>query len=271
MSDVLTRICELKRGHVAARKQSHPLDRVEVAAREAAPPRGFAAALDEAVDSGRSGLIAEIKRASPSRGVIRQDFDPAALAAAYERAGAACLSVLTDVPYFQGADEFLTTARAAAGLPVLRKDFMIDPYQIVEARALGADCVLLIMAALDGARAGEMESAARELGMDVLIEVHDEAELERALALEARLIGVNNRNLKTLEVDLATTERLAARVPAGRIPISESGLNSPNDLARMARAGVNCFLIGESLMRHDDVEAATRAILAAPQRRAARA
>ncbi|HJO73266.1 MAG TPA: indole-3-glycerol phosphate synthase TrpC [Rhodospirillales bacterium] len=270
MSDILARICADKLAHVVACKARRSLEEVSRAAAAASPPRPFAASLAETPTAGY-GLIAEIKRASPSRGVIRQDFDPAALAAAYERAGAACLSVLTDVPYFRGADEFLTTARAAAGLPVLRKDFMLDPYQIVEARALGADCVLIIMAALDVARAGELESASRELGMDVLIEVHDEAELERALALEARLIGVNNRNLKTLEVDLATTERLAARVPAGRIPVSESGLDSPDDLARMARAGVNCFLIGESLMRHDDVEGATRAILAAPQRRAARA
>ena len=268
MSDILARICADKLEHVAACKARRPLGDVAKAAAAAAPPRPFAARLQEAAGAGY-GLIAEIKRASPSKGLIRRDFDPAALAVAYERAGAACLSVLTDIPYFQGADEFLVTARAAAGLPVLRKDFMLDPYQIVEARALGADCVLLIMAALDAARAGELESAALELGMDVLAEVHDEAELERALALGARLIGVNNRNLKTLEVDLATTERLAARVPADRVPVSESGLNSPDDLARMARAGVNCFLIGESLMRHDDVEAATRAILAAPKRRAA--
>ena len=270
MSDILARICADKLEHVTACKARRPLGVVSTAAATAPPPRPFAASLREAGASGY-GLIAEIKRASPSKGLIRRDFDPAALAVAYEKAGAACLSVLTDVPYFQGDDEFLTTARAAVGLPVLRKDFMLDPYQIVEARALGADCVLLILAALDAVRAGELESAALELGMDVLAEVHDEAELEQALALEAQLIGVNNRNLKTLEVDLATTERLAARVPADRVPVSESGLNSPDDLARMARAGVNCFLIGESLMRHDDVEAATRAILAAPERRAARA
>ena len=270
MSDILARIYVDKLAHVAACKARRPLEDVSKAAAAAAPPRPFAARLAEAGATGY-GLIAEIKRASPSKGVIRRDFDPAALAGAYERAGAACLSVLTDVPYFQGADEFLATARAAAGLPVLRKDFMLDPYQIVESRALGADCVLLIMAALDAARARELESTALELGMDVLAEVHDEAELERALALRARLIGINNRNLKTLEVDLATTERLSARVPAGRVPVSESGLNSSADLARMARAGVNCFLIGESLMRHDDVEAATREILGTPQRQTARA
>ena len=270
MSDILARICADKLEHVAQCKARRPLGEVTTAAAAAPPPRPFAARLREAGATGY-GLIAEIKRASPSQGLIRRDFDPAALAVAYEKAGAACLSVLTDVPYFQGADEFLVTARAAAGLPVLRKDFMLDPYQIVESRAFGADCVLLIMAALDAVRAGELESAAVELGMDVLAEVHDEAELDRALALGARLIGVNNRNLKTLEVDLATTERLAARVPADRVPVSESGLNSPDDLTRMARAGVNCFLIGESLMRHDDVEAATRQILAAPKRRAARA
>ena len=270
MSDILARICADKLEHVAQCKARRPPGEVTTAAAAAPPPRPFAARLREAGATGY-GLIAEIKRASPSQGLIRRDFDPAALAVAYEKAGAACLSVLTDVPYFQGADEFLATARAAAGLPVLRKDFMLDPYQIVESRAFGADCVLLIMAALDAVRAGELESAAVELGMDVLAEVHDEAELDRALALGARLIGVNNRNLKTLEVDLATTERLAARVPADRVPVSESGLNSPDDLTRMARAGVNCFLIGESLMRHDDVEAATRQILAAPKRRAARA
>ena len=270
MSDILARICADKLEHVAQCEARRPPGEVTTAAAAAPPPRPFAARLREAGATGY-GLIAEIKRASPSQGLIRRDFDPAALAVAYEKAGAACLSVLTDVPYFQGADEFLVTARAAAGLPVLRKDFMLDPYQIVESRAFGADCVLLIMAALDAVRAGELESAAVELGMDVLAEVHDEAELDRALALGARLIGVNNRNLKTLEVDLATTERLAARVPADRVPVSESGLNSPDDLTRMARAGVNCFLIGESLMRHDDVEAATRQILAAPKRRAARA
>ena len=271
MSDILARILADKRQHVARNKQRRPLGAVAATAREAPPVRGFADRLAAAVRAGGYGLIAEIKRASPSRGLMRADFDPAALAGAFEAGGAACVSVLTDEPYFQGADGFLITARAAIQLPVLRKDFLFDPYQIVESRALGADCVLVIMAAVDDACARELDDAARELGMDVLVEVHDRAELDRALALEARLIGINNRNLKTLAVDLSATERLASLVPADRILVSESGLNSADDLVRMSRAGANCFLVGESLMRADDVAAATRALLARPQAAARRA
>lgn len=261
MSDVLARICADKRAHVARRKAERPLSALLGACSDAGTPRGFADRLEAAVAAGRYGLIAEIKRASPSRGLIRADFDPASLARAYREGGATCLSVLTDQPYFQGRDEYLTVARAAANLPVLRKDFMLDPYQIVESRSLGADCVLLIIAALEDGQAAELEAAARELTMDVLVEVHDETELERALRLPARLIGINNRNLKTLTVDLAAAERLAPRVPRDRLAVAESGLETPADLSRMQRAGASIFLIGESLMRQADVTAATRALL----------
>ena len=271
MSDILARILADKREHVSRSKRRRPLSAVAAAAREAPPVRGFADRLASAVLAGGYGLIAEIKRASPSRGLVRADFDPAALAGAFEAGGAACISVLTDEPYFQGADAFLVAARAAVRLPVLRKDFLFDPYQIVESRALGADCVLVIMAAVDDACARELDGAARELGMDVLVEVHDRGEMDRALALEARLIGINNRNLKTLAVDLSATEDLASLVPADRILVSESGLDGADDLARMSRAGANCFLIGESLMRADDVAAATRALLARPPAAARRA
>jgi len=263
-ADILARICADKLHHVAACKAAVSLAEIESQAKVAPSVRGFAAALRASVAAGRYGLIAEIKRASPSHGLIRADFAPQTLARAYLSGGATCLSVLTDRPYFQGDDRYLTLARLACGLPVLRKDFMLDPYQIIEARALGADCVLLILAALDDARASELASVAHQWGMDVLVEVHDRAELERALRLPGDLVGINNRNLKTLTIDLATTEALAPLVPAERLVVSESGLNSPAHLARMSAVGANCFLVGEALMRHDDVAAATRALLAHP-------
>jgi indole-3-glycerol phosphate synthase len=247
-----------------AAKHARPLSSLLDEIRVAAPVRGFAAALRRAIAEGRWGLIAEVKKASPSHGLIRPDFDPAAIARAYAGAGASCLSVLTDEPYFQGRPEHLAAARSACELPVLRKDFILDPYQVLEARAMGADCILLILASLEDGLAAELEAAAMELDLDVLIEVHDRAELDRALRLVSPLVGINNRNLKTLKTDLQTTVDLAAAVPGDRVLISESGLGTHRDLARMAEAGARCFLVGESLLRHDDVGGATRSLLEGP-------
>jgi len=262
VSDILAKICDDKRLHVAACKESRPLDQVEAAVSSAPPVRPFRSALQASVDAGRYGLIAEIKKASPSKGLIRPDFDPPELARAYQAGGATCLSILTDVPYFQGSDDYLVTSRAVVDLPVLRKDFMVDPYQVIEARAMGADCILIIMAALEDQQAQELERLAHKLGMDALIEVHDAEELDRATTLlKSKLIGVNNRNLKTMVVDIAMSEQLVPEMPAGTLAVAESGLGSSADLSRMSAAGANCFLIGESLMRKDDVEAATRSLL----------
>ena len=261
-SDVLARICADKRAEVVRRKANVPPAEIERRAAAATPARGFARRLRAAAATGRPALIAEIKKASPSRGLIRADFDPVALATAYKAGGAACLSVLTDTPYFQGDDAHLVAARAAVDLPALRKDFTLDAYQVFEARAIGADCVLLIMAALDDRAATALAGTARDLGLDVLAEVHDSAELERALAIENALIGINNRNLKTLAVDLATFEALAPRVPGDRFLVAESGIKQPADIGRLRRSGAKAFLVGESLMAKADVAAATRALLA---------
>jgi len=265
MSDVLTKICTVKRAEIDVRRAARPLEDVVSALGDTAPPRDFLGALQAKCAAGLFGLIAEIKKASPSKGLIRADFDPPSLAQAYESGGAACLSVLTDRDFFQGADAYLEDARKAVSLPVLRKDFMLDPYQIYESRSIGADCILLIIAALEDAQAVEMESIALELGMAVLIEVHNAEELERAKMLTSPLIGINNRNLKTLEVDIQTTVALAKLVDDGRMLVSESGLFTPDDLDCMAQAGASCFLVGESLMREQDVAAATKALLAKNQ------
>jgi indole-3-glycerol phosphate synthase len=261
MAQVLDNILAYKRKEVDAAKVAQGVDALRARAAAQSPVRPFAEALREAVAKGRFALIAEIKRASPSKGLIRADFEPSALARAYEQGGATCLSVLTDAPSFQGRPGYLAEAREATRLPVLRKDFMIDPYQVVEARALGADCILVIMTAVDDAMARSLAEAARGVGMDVLAEVHDEAELARALTLDAPLIGINNRDLKTFATTLTTTERLAPLVPADRLVVAESGIVAHADLERLSAAGVRAFLVGESLMRQADVAAATRSLL----------
>jgi len=261
MRDVLAEICAEKRTHIARAKSTRSEAALLAGLAEAPPVRPFAATLESHLAAGRYGLIAEIKKGSPSAGLIRKDFDPQMLARGYAAGGASCLSVLTDVPYFQGSDNDLVVARAAVHLPVLRKDFFLDPYQVVQSRLIGADCILLIMAALSDAEAAELAAGAAELGLDVLVEIHDGAELDRALRLPVRLIGINNRNLRTLETDLRTTEILAPEVPSDRIVVAESGIRRTADLGRLAAAGAHCFLVGESLMREPDVAGATRRLL----------
>jgi indole-3-glycerol phosphate synthase len=260
--DILEQIAAYKRVDVAGRKAARSLAELEAAALSASPPRGFRRALEQAHAPGRLALIAEIKKASPSKGLIRADFDPPALARAYAAGGAACLSVLTDSPSFQGHDDYLVAARRAVALPCIRKDFLVDPWQVAESRALGADCILVILSMVDDSLAAELLSEARRFGMDALVETHDEAEMARAARLAATLIGVNNRSLRTFEVDLANTERLAQAAPANALLVTESGIFTPSDVARLERAGARAMLVGESLMRQADVEAATRALLA---------